>query len=110
MQFGTDYGLNRFDGYNFKAVTKKSNGLQSNEVKKALEDKNGFGGGGGGAYGGGGYSGGGTGIGGFTSAGDGGNSFDNATGSGDSNGVQGGATNPGTEGTVTIVCGAVLPV
>lgn len=34
---GTKYGLNRFDGYNFKWFTKEKNGLQSNEINHILE-------------------------------------------------------------------------
>lgn len=38
MWFGTKYGLNRFDGYEFKWFTKEGNGLQSNEINHILED------------------------------------------------------------------------
>jgi len=73
----------------------------------------GFGGGGGGCHGGGGgggYSGGDTGtLGSFQDGGEGGYSFDNGTGT-DTPGVKAGASNPGTDGTVTVVCLAVLPV
>ncbi len=42
MWFGTDYGLNRFDGYHFKWITKEKHGIQSNLIKNALLDKDGF--------------------------------------------------------------------
>ena len=41
MWFGTKYGLNRFDGYNFKWYTKETHGLQSNMVNHIFEDDNG---------------------------------------------------------------------
>ncbi|MEM6380227.1 MAG: two-component regulator propeller domain-containing protein, partial [Bacteroidota bacterium] len=36
---GTKYGLNRFDGIDFKWYTKENDGLQSNEVNHILEDQ-----------------------------------------------------------------------
>ncbi len=39
---GTKYGLNRFDGYHFKWLTKEKNGLQSNEINHVWEDKEGL--------------------------------------------------------------------
>ncbi len=42
MWFGTDYGLNCFDGYNFKWYTKEKHGLQTNIISNALEDKDGL--------------------------------------------------------------------
>ena len=41
MWFGTMYGLNRFDGYDFKWFTEEKNGLQSNEIDHILEDATG---------------------------------------------------------------------
>ena len=41
MWFGTKYGLNRFDGYNFKWYTKETHGLQSNVVNHIFEDDKG---------------------------------------------------------------------
>jgi signal transduction histidine kinase/DNA-binding response OmpR family regulator/ligand-binding sensor domain-containing protein len=38
MWFGTKYGLNRYDGYQFKTFTKESNGLQSNFINKICVD------------------------------------------------------------------------
>ncbi len=38
---GTDYGLNRFDGFRFKTYTKEENGLQSNQIANMLEDAEG---------------------------------------------------------------------
>ncbi len=42
MWFGTDYGLNRFDGYHFKWITKEKHGLQSTRIREALVDNDGF--------------------------------------------------------------------
>jgi hypothetical protein len=42
MWFGTDYGLNRFDGYHFKWITKEKHGLHNNAVVHAMEDPDGF--------------------------------------------------------------------
>lgn len=39
--FGTKYGLNRFDGVNFKWFTKENHGLQSNEINHMVEDTKG---------------------------------------------------------------------
>ena len=36
---GTQYGLNRFDGYNFKLFTKEKHGLQTNVINHILHDK-----------------------------------------------------------------------
>ncbi len=35
---GTDYGLNRFDGFRFKTYTQEQDGLQSNQIANMLED------------------------------------------------------------------------
>ena len=42
MWIGTKYGLNRFDGYEFKWFTRERNGLQSNEINYFLEDGEGL--------------------------------------------------------------------
>ena len=39
---GTNYGLNRFDGYRFKWFTQEKHGLQSNAVNHILEDDKGW--------------------------------------------------------------------
>lgn len=39
---GTKYGLNRFDGREFKLYTKEKNGLASNEIHYILEDAEGY--------------------------------------------------------------------
>lgn len=39
---GTNYGLNRFDGYDFQWFTKEKNGLQSNIISHILEDEDGW--------------------------------------------------------------------
>lgn len=39
---GTNYGLNRFDGYNFKWFTKEKHGLQSNIINHIIEDDEGW--------------------------------------------------------------------
>lgn len=36
---GTDYGLNRYDGYNFKLITKEKEGLFGNVIADIYEDK-----------------------------------------------------------------------
>ena len=41
MWVGTQYGLNRFDGHDFKSFTKEKNGLSSNEIDQIIEDANG---------------------------------------------------------------------
>ncbi|MEM6725529.1 MAG: two-component regulator propeller domain-containing protein, partial [Bacteroidota bacterium] len=38
---GTKYGVNRFDGHQFKWFTKETHGLQYNDVSKILQDPNG---------------------------------------------------------------------
>lgn len=38
MWFATQYGLNRYDGYQFKVLTKEENGLQSNFIDKVYSD------------------------------------------------------------------------
>ena len=38
----TKYGLNRFDGQNFKNFTKETNGLSNNTILQVLEDPNGW--------------------------------------------------------------------
>lgn len=38
MWFATQYGLNRYDGYQFKVLTKEDNGLQSNFIDKIYLD------------------------------------------------------------------------
>jgi len=42
MWIGTNYGLNRFDGYNFKWYTKEKHGLQSNMINHIVEDDEGW--------------------------------------------------------------------
>ncbi len=42
MWIGTNYGLNRFDGYHFKWFTQEKNGLQTNAVNHILEDDQGW--------------------------------------------------------------------
>jgi len=42
MWIGTNYGLNRFDGYRFKWYTQEKYGLQSNAVNHILEDDKGW--------------------------------------------------------------------
>lgn len=42
MWIGTNYGLNRFDGYRFKWYTQEKHGLQSNAVNHILEDDQGW--------------------------------------------------------------------
>jgi len=39
---GTDYGLNSFDGKNFKWFTTENSALQENEIKILKKDKQGF--------------------------------------------------------------------
>ncbi len=39
---GTNYGLNRFDGYHFKIFTKEKHGLQSNMINHIVEDGQGW--------------------------------------------------------------------
>ena len=39
---GTKYGLNRFDGYDFKLYTKEINGLASNEIHQVFQDGEGW--------------------------------------------------------------------
>lgn len=41
LWIGTDYGLNRFDGYSFDWFTKEKNGLASNKINAILEDTKG---------------------------------------------------------------------
>jgi ligand-binding sensor domain-containing protein len=38
---GTDYGLNRFDGFSFKTYTQEKDALQSNQISNMLEDAEG---------------------------------------------------------------------
>ncbi|MFK7949991.1 MAG: response regulator [Saprospiraceae bacterium] len=40
--FGTRYGLNRFDGHNFKIISKEKNGLENNIVHHIIEDDEGW--------------------------------------------------------------------
>ncbi|MBK8565545.1 MAG: hypothetical protein IPN76_19915 [Saprospiraceae bacterium] len=42
MWIGTNYGLNRFDGYRFKWFTQEKHGLQTNAVNHILEDDQGW--------------------------------------------------------------------
>jgi len=42
MWFGTKYGLNRFDGYNFQWFTKEKDSLGFNEIHYILEDSEGW--------------------------------------------------------------------
>lgn len=42
MWFGTNYGLNRFDGYHFKWFTKEKQGLQTNMINHILKDDSGL--------------------------------------------------------------------
>lgn len=42
MWLGTQYGLNRFDGYRFKWFTREKNGLLSNQINHILKDKAGL--------------------------------------------------------------------
>lgn len=42
MWMGTKYGLNRFDGYDFKLFTKEHNGLASNEIHQVFQDSEGW--------------------------------------------------------------------
>ena len=40
--FGTEYGLNRFDGNKFQVFTKEKHGLASNRINTILEDREGW--------------------------------------------------------------------
>ena len=42
MWLGTNYGLNRFDGYSFKWFTQEKHGLQSNTINHILQDDEGW--------------------------------------------------------------------
>ena len=38
---GTDYGLNRFDGHQFKVYTKEEHGFSDNRIRKVIDDQEG---------------------------------------------------------------------